>query len=153
LKRLLTSVSTSVGNSDISVSEIPTSKARKIRFDKKALECFSVIVDSVLYDVKLSSKAKLVYAVLAGDVRDGNVASMSYHLIAEKLGLHRESIGLAIEELKERKHITVVQCGQKRRRYILTSNRFGWKQREGIETIVAGPRGSKRLATVDPNKR
>ena len=68
--------------------------------------------------------------------------------IAGILGLHKETVGLAIRELEERKHIVAKGVGKARRIYHLESSVFGQKQRAGIEEVISSPSRTPRLASV-----
>lgn len=108
--------------------------------------------DSVLFDHELSSDCKCVYAVLAGCTRQGTTATLGERLIAEKLGIHRQTVRKSLSRLAERNHITIRGSGKQGRVYHLHSSAFGYKQRaldagESIkEELVSYPR--PRLATV-----
>lgn len=108
--------------------------------------------DSVLFDQELSSDCKCVYAVLGGCTRQGTTATLGERFIAERLGLHRQTVRKALARLAERNHITIHGAGKQRRLYHLHSNVFGQKQRaldagtETKEELVSFPR--RRLATV-----
>jgi DNA-binding transcriptional MocR family regulator len=82
------------------------------------------VPDSVLEDSNLSTSARCVYAWLAGRVYRGKVSSVGIRRIAEKLGLNKDTVQLAITELKKRGHIRVKGGDHHRNRYEMTSNIF-----------------------------
>lgn len=118
-------------------------------------EHWNRLPDSVLFDPRLTASAKCVYAVLAGSVHQGTVATMGARLIAKKLKASRTTVRAAVEELTKYEHIVPSGKGNERTRYHLNSDVFGQKQRDGeesvvVEGIVSGPR--RRLATVRVDK-
>lgn len=119
---------------------------------EQRLEKYAMLVDSVLFDRKLSASAKCVYAILAKNAWQGNSVKIGQRLIASKLGFSKTTVNEAIFDLVDRKHVSMVGEGKARRIYMLTSNRFGHKQRSmnaggGVpEELVSGPR--KRLAVA-----
>jgi DNA-binding IclR family transcriptional regulator len=102
----------------------------------------------VLCDPKLSAYAKCVYGVMALNVFQGNVAKIGQRLIANKLGINKDTVCKAVAELVERKHIGVIGKGRQRRWYSLLSAVYAQKQRAGVEEVVSAPSGGHRLATV-----
>ena len=111
-------------------------------------EHWNRLPDSVLFDRSLSLACRCVYAVLAGAVHQGTVAKMGQRRISKLLGIHQETVALALRELAERGHITVSGNGNYRRTYHLHSDVFGQKQRAGVEEVIGSPSGGRRLATV-----
>lgn len=126
--------------------------AKKLRGNSAKAEHFSRLPDSVLLDGKISPSAKCVYALLAGSVFQGTTAKLGQVRISKQLGLHQETVRIALRELESGNHITIVGTGKQRRLYHLHSNIFGQKQRaldSGTETkeeLVSFPR--PRLATA-----
>jgi len=112
------------------------------------VEKYARVPDSVLRDDALSTSARCVYAVLARYTFQGTTVSIGHRRIAGILGLHKETVGTAIHELEEGKHIVIRGRGKARRVYHLQSTVFGQKQRAGVEEVISSPSGGRRLATV-----
>lgn len=87
-------------------------------------EHFSRIPDSVLLDVELSAFARCVYAFLAGRTRGSKPATCGVRLIAEQLGMSKNTAHAALCDLETRGHIVTKSTGKQRRSYILTSAIF-----------------------------
>ena len=104
--------------------------------------------ESVLFDDGLSVTARCVYGVLARYVYQGTAVKIGQRRIAKLLGVHVETVNLAIHELEGRQHIVVRGNGKARRLYHLSSTVFGQKQRAGIEEVISSPSRTPRLATV-----
>src|ERR1017187_2659576 len=85
--------------------------------------------DSVLCDRRLSVTARCVYGVLARYAYQGTTVKIGQRRIAMLLGVHVETVNVAIHELERRQHIAIVGEGQVRRVYHLRSSVFGQKQR------------------------
>jgi hypothetical protein len=64
------------------------------------------------------------------------------------LGIHVETVNLAIHELEVRQHIAIRGVGKARRIYHLCSPVFGQKQRAGFEEVISSPSRTPRLASV-----
>jgi hypothetical protein len=64
------------------------------------------------------------------------------------LGLHLDTVNLAIHELERRRHIAISGAGNTRRIYHLRSSVFGKKQRAGVEEVIGSPSGVPRLAST-----
>jgi hypothetical protein len=111
-------------------------------------EHWNRLPDSVLYDSRLSLACRCVYAVLAGTVYQGTVAKMGQRRISKLLGIHQETVALALRDLAARGHITISGNGNYRRTYHLHSDVFGQKQRAGIEEVIGSPSGGRRFASV-----
>ncbi len=111
-------------------------------------EHWNRLPDSVLYDSRLSLACRCVYAVLAGSVHQGTVARMGQRRISKRLGIHQETVALALRELAAAGHITITGTGNLRRTYHLHSDVFGQKQRAGIQEIISSPSRTARLASV-----
>jgi hypothetical protein len=111
-------------------------------------EHWNRLPDSVLYDRRLSLACRCVYAVLAGSVHQGTVAKMGQRRISKLLGIHQETVALALRDLEARGHITITGNGNLRRTYHLHSDVFGQKQRAGIEEVISSPSRTLRLASV-----
>lgn len=125
---------------------------QKVRGNSAQTEHFNRLPNSVLLDKDLSLAARCVYAFVAGSVHQGTTAKVGQRLIAAKLGIHQETVRLALRELEENKHLTIIGAGRERRVYHLHSNIFGAKQRalnagdSAKEDLVSFPR--PRLATA-----
>ncbi len=125
---------------------------QKVRGNSVQQEHFNRVPNSVLFDVELSLAARCVYAFVAGSVHQGTTAKVGQRLIAKKLGIHQETVRLALQELECQKHLTIIGTGKERRVYHLHSNIFGNKQRalnsgeSSKEDLVSFPR--PRLATA-----
>ena len=111
-------------------------------------EKYARIPDSVLHDRVLSATARCVYALFSRYTYQGTTVSIGHRRIAGILGLHKETVGIAVRELEERKHIVIKGKGKARRVYHLQSPVFGQKQRAGIEEVISSPRRTPRLASV-----
>lgn len=115
-------------------------------------EHYSRTPDSVLCNKKLSAISRCVFAFIAGKSYQGSTAKVGQRFIANSLGFHQETVGLAIEELVEHKHLKIIGDGNRRRTYVLASNVFGQKQRAGVEETAAAPSGGRRLVSA-PRKK
>lgn len=111
-------------------------------------EKYARLPDSVLCDQRLSVTARCVYGVLARYAYQGTTVKIGQRRIARLLGVHLETVNLAIHELEERRHIAIRGTGKARRIYHLTSSVFGQKQRAGIEEVISSPSRTPRLASV-----
>ena len=111
-------------------------------------EKYARVPDSVLFDRKLSLSARSVYGVLARYAFQGTTASIGQRKIARLLGIHLETVNLAIHELEERNHVAIAGKGKSRRYYHLLSPIFGQKQRAGYEEVIGSPSGGRRLASI-----
>jgi len=120
----------------------------KARGNSVHSEHWNRLPDSVLFDRRLSLASRCVYAVLAGAVHQGTVAKIGQRRICKLLGIHQETVALALRNLAARGHITINGSGNRRRTYHLHSDVFGQKQRAGIEVVISSPSGMRRLATV-----
>lgn len=104
---------------------------------------------TVLNDPTISSDAVRVYGILATTTRQGNVSNLGLRFIGEGLGVSAATVMRRIRELVAAGHVTQVPGENgKRAFYVLTSPVFGQKQRSGVESLVSGPRGRLRMATV-----
>jgi hypothetical protein len=111
-------------------------------------EKYARMPESVLFDDSLSVTARCVYGVLARYVYQGTTVKIGQRRIAKLLGLHVETVNLAIHELEGRRHIVVRGNGKARRLYHLSSAVFGQKQRAGVEEVISSPSRTPRLASV-----
>ena len=111
-------------------------------------EHWNRLPDSVLYDSRLSSAGRCVYAVLAGSVHQGTVAKMGQRRISRLLGMHQETVVTALRDLAARGHITIMGSGNRRGVYHLHSDVFGQKQRAGFEEVISSPNGMRRFVSV-----
>lgn len=108
--------------------------------------------DSVLYDKSITLADRAIYTALAREIFQGNTVRIGQRLLARKLGVSKTTINDSIQELARKGHIVIAGEGKARRIYLLTSNRFGAKQRamdagEDVrEELVSGPR--RRLAVA-----
>ena len=116
--------------------------------EQSVVEKYARVPDSVLRDGGLSASARCVYAVLSRYTYQGMTVSIGHRRIAGILGLHKETVGTAIHELEEGKHIVIRGKGKARRIYHLQSAVFGQKQRAGIEEVIGSPSGGRRSASV-----
>lgn len=78
----------------------------------------------VLEDRSLSVAARLVYGWLALERFGGNTVSKGNRLIAERMGLHRETVARSVIELELAGHIAINGVGKQRRVYILLHEIF-----------------------------
>lgn len=97
-------------------------------------------------DCELSPEAKCVYAFLASAVWQGSTAAVGQRLISSRIGIRQQTVGLAIQELKQRGHMEVRGEGNERRFYILNSPVFGQKQ--GKEDVIVSSPTGPRFASV-----
>jgi hypothetical protein len=111
-------------------------------------EKYARMPESVLFDEGLSAAARCVYGVLARYVYQGTTVRIGQRRIAKLLGVHVETVNVAIHELEDRQHIAIRGNGKARRMYHLASLVFGQKQRAGIEEVISSPSGGRRLASV-----
>jgi len=111
-------------------------------------EKYARLPDSVLCDHHLSVTARCVYGVLARYAYQGTTVKIGQRRIARHLGIHVETVNLAIHELEDRRHIAIRGLGKARRTYHLRSSVFGQKQRAGIEEVISSPSRTPRLASV-----
>jgi hypothetical protein len=111
-------------------------------------EKYARLPDSVLYDHHLSLAARCVYGLLARHAYQGTTVKIGQRRIAKLLGVHLETVNVAIHELEDREHIAIRGEGKARRIYHLCSCVFGQKQRAGIEEVIRSPKGAPRLASV-----
>jgi DNA-binding MarR family transcriptional regulator len=89
---------------------------------------------------------------MAAKVRQGNVASIGQIEIARRLRCSRTTVVDGIRQLVDLGHVIATNRSPRARGvYMLKSNVFGQKQRDGITTVVSGPRG-RRMVTVAPEK-
>jgi hypothetical protein len=116
--------------------------------EQSEAEKYARMPESVLFDGGLSVTARCVYGVLARYVYQGTAVKIGQRRIAKLLGVHVETVNLAIHELEERQHIAIRGEGKARRIYHLMSFVFGKKQRAGVEEVISSPSGGRRLATV-----
>jgi hypothetical protein len=73
---------------------------------------------------------------------------MGQRRISKLLGVHQETVALALRDLAARGHITITGSGNLRRAYHLHSDVFGQKQRAGFEEIISSPSRTPRFASV-----
>lgn len=112
---------------------------------------FSRIPRSVLYDLSLTPCDRLVYAALADQVWQGNVAKIGERLMASKLGISRSKVQASLKALLECGAVTKAESRIGNRNcYVLASPVFGQKQtREDV--IVSSPRG-QRYVSMDHDR-
>jgi CRP-like cAMP-binding protein len=96
-------------------------------------EKYARLPESVLFDRELSLTARCVYGVLARYAFQGTAVRIGQRRIANLLGLHQETVNLALHQLETSDHISIRGNGKDRRSYHLHSSVFGQKQRAGIE--------------------
>jgi len=111
-------------------------------------EKYARLPDSVLCDHGLSVTARCVYGVLARYAYQGTTVTIGQRRIAMLLGVHVETVNVAIHELEDRQHISIRGKGRTRRVYHLWSSVFGQKQRAGIEEVISSPSRTLRLAST-----
>jgi DNA-binding MarR family transcriptional regulator len=109
---------------------------------------YARLPESVLFDHGLSATARCVYGVLARYTYQGTVVRIGQRRIARLLGLHLETVNVALRQLESRQHISIRGSGHDRRSYHLHSSVFGQKQRAGIEEVISSPSGTPRLAST-----
>ena len=89
---------------------------------------------SVIRDIGLSPYARLVYAELALNAWNGNVACIGQRLIAERLGISQKVVSKSIQELCKRKHVERRDNGKGHRAHTkLLSPIYLWKKGKGRE--------------------
>lgn len=93
------------------------------------------MADSVLIDRELSPVARLVYCELSAWVRKGeNTVSRGHRSMAERLGIHRETVARCLKRLEERGHLQRVEAGRGIRGcYVLLSGYDEGKEEGGAE--------------------
>jgi hypothetical protein len=111
-------------------------------------EKYARLPDSVLCDSRLSATARCVYGVLARYAYQGTTVKIGQRRIARLLGVHVETVNLAVHELEGRGHIAIRGAGKARHIYHLWSSVFGKKQRAGVEEVIGSPSGLPRLASI-----
>jgi DNA-binding MarR family transcriptional regulator len=111
-------------------------------------EKYARMPESVLFDSGLSVTARCVFAVLARYAYQGTTVRIGQRRIAGLLGVHVETVNVALHQLESRKHISINGSGKDRRSYHLHSPVFGQKQRAGFEEVISSPSRMPRLATV-----
>lgn len=100
-------------------------------------EHWNIVPDSVLMDRELSFAARCVYSVLAGSLRrESNVARIGQRRIGQLIGMHQETVGVALGALHDRGHIEIVGENQKRREYVLNSNVFPFASAESRRSAM-----------------
>jgi hypothetical protein len=148
--RLLTVSETSGSSSIKRVYYVHGKSEQKVygKSEQGNTERYARIPDSVLFDGDLSSAGRCVYAVLARHAFQGTTVRIGQRRIGNLLGVHVETVNVALHELQERKHIVIRGSGKSRRVYHLCSSVFGQKQRAGIEEVISSPSRTPRLASV-----
>src|ERR1039458_5750336 len=112
-------------------------------------ENYARMPESVLFDDALSVTARCVYGVLARYVYQGTTVKIGQRRIAGLLGVHVETVNVAIHELEGRQHIAIRGTGRARRIYHLSSSVFGQKQRAGsVQEVISSPSRTRRFASV-----
>ena len=111
-------------------------------------EKYARVPDSVLCDHGLSVTARCVYSVLARYAYQGTTVRIGQRRIARLLGVHVETVNVAIHELEDREHIAIRGKGKTRRIYHLRSSVFGQKQRAGVEDVISSPSGTPRFGST-----
>lgn len=117
------------------------------RIERNTLPRYARIPWDLLTNAKVSSDAKIVFAVLAGHAFQGNVAYIGQRRIAELSGFSPSKVNRLMKTIIP-SYIDVKLDGPGRRSfYVLKSPVFG--QRQGKEdVIISSPSGGKRLASV-----
>ena len=111
-------------------------------------EKYARLPESVLFDHDLSVAARCVYGVLARYAFQGTTVRMGQRRISKLLGLHVETVNVALHHLEANGHIAIRGNGKDRRSYHLHSSVFGQKQRAGIEEVISSPSRTPRLASM-----
>lgn len=112
------------------------------------VEKYARVPDSVLCDAALSPAARCVYGMLARFAYQGTTVRIGQRRISKLLGIHIETVNVAIHELERRRHIAIRGAGNTRRIYHLWSSVFGKKQRAGIEEVIGSPSEVPRLGST-----
>jgi len=94
------------------------------------------------------SFARCVYAVMARYVYQGATVKIGQRRIASLLGVHVETVNVALHELADTRHLDIRGRGKARRIYHLCSSVFGQKQGFGIEEVISSPSRTPRLAST-----
>ena len=144
---------------------LTASESESLAASLRAQKNYGKLPASVLHDRRLSKTARLVYAELALWVFQGNVARRGQRAIANAIGVRQMSVSTAIWQLMEAGHIRIAntelwqrglmsttQAKHCRGVYELLSSVFGSKQRDGITEVISSPRGSRRFASLGPEK-
>jgi hypothetical protein len=92
--------------------------------------------------------ARCVYGVLARYAYQGTTVRIGQRRVAKLLGLHVETVNVALHQLESCDHIAIRGSGKDRSTYHLQSRVFGQKQRAGIEEVISSPSRTRRLATT-----
>ena len=103
----------------------------------------------VLLDPALDSLTVRIFGIMTLHVWQGNIAYIGMRLLAELCGVSPATVARRVKKLKESGYIATESVNGKRSFYRLTSEVFGQKQRDGERVIVSGPRGRKRLVSVE----
>ena len=111
-------------------------------------EKYARMPESVLFDHGLSVAARCVYGVLARYAYQGTTVRIGQRRVAKLLGLHVETVNVALHQLESCEHIAIRGSGKDRRTYHLQSRVFGQKQRAGIEEVISSPSRTRRLAST-----
>ena len=111
-------------------------------------EKYARLPESVLFDNNLSVTARCVYGVLARYAYQGTTVRIGQRRVAKLLGLHVETVNVALHQLESCEHIAIRGGGKDRRTYHLQSRVFGQKQRDGIREVIRSPSRMPRLASV-----
>ena len=109
---------------------------------------YARIPKAVLLDKELSLSSRCVYAYLAMWVFEGNVARIGLRKIARELGIHYETAQIAMQELKNKGHITIRGKDNERRFYVLHSGVYGKKTADSVRNIGKGPSGNMRIVSL-----
>ena len=79
----------------------------------------------------------------------GTTVKIGQRRIAGLLGVHVETVNVAIHELEGRQHIAIRGTGRARRIYHLSSSVFGQKQRAGsVQEVISSSSRTRRFASV-----
>ncbi len=104
----------------------------------------------MLYDLRLTVYDKLVYVRLADCCWQGTTAKVGQRAISRDLGISRTQVCRSLARLEEFGHLVSTDMGVKRVQwYYLTSPVFGKKQRAGVKEVVVGPKGTRRMTSVE----
>jgi hypothetical protein len=105
---------------------------------------------SVLLDPSIDPLAARIYGILSLSVWQGNQSYIGMRLLAELCKTSPATVLRRLKVLESRGHIMAQKCGDgKRSFYLLNSEVFGQKQRDGVKEIVSSPRGGRRMVSVE----
>lgn len=92
--------------------------------------------------------AKVVYAVIAARVWQGDTSRIGMRLIADVLHVSLYKVNSAVNELLRSGHLKRMSQGKSRGMYILASEVFARKQGH-IDEVASGPSGVRRFVSME----